>query len=59
MIAKWFNAPFHPPIGIVHFLDAAWIALDTNGNADSPLGYGFRFRTLRAHPHRNANQAVT
>jgi len=27
MIAKWFKAAFQPTIGIVHFLDASWIAM--------------------------------
>jgi hypothetical protein len=33
MIAKWFSAAFQPTIGNDHFLDASWIARNTNFNA--------------------------
>ena len=44
MMAKWFNACLQFRIGIVHFLDASWIARYTSFCADSSLGYCLRFR---------------
>jgi RNA polymerase sigma factor (sigma-70 family) len=43
-MAKWFRAAFQPTIGIVHRCDASWIARYTSFNADSALGYCWRFR---------------
>lgn len=53
MIAKCFKAAFQPTIGIVQRFEASWIARYTSFNAESALGYCFRFLEPPLTPGRH------